>query len=182
MSNSSTDRAFTVEFTKGEVEFGPASHEIWDTFLDHLKRRDRAGGELMLVQKCCTSLSVNEATGAHQLLAYLDDEPASISCIADEIESISGGHFEAEPDGREVTCSGFRFGSPNRMQWDSFQLDLADENYRGGAASRKLLGAIVDDEQGFVAWLKANPAALASVIMPVTKLAGRGIKITRKKA
>ena len=180
MSNE-MDESFIVEFSLGEVEFGKATPEIWDGFLEHLRKGGRKAGEWELVQKCCVSLKMNEHTGFHDLDKYVEEEPAAIAEIADEIERISGGGQEPEVEGKTVKCAGFTFKGPNRTQWDSFKENAANEEMRGGSASRQLLFSLVDDADAFKAFLDKRPAALASIMVAVSKLAGRGIKIKQKK-
>jgi hypothetical protein len=175
------DKSFIVEFSAGEVEFGPATADVWDGFLEHLRQRNRAAGELQLLMQCCKSLGVNPDTGVHDLEAYLEDEPAAIGEIANEIDSISGGDIEAQIDGRVVKCCGFTFQAPKRQRWDRYQEQLSDDKYRGGTASRELVTDMVDDKEGFRAFLKENPAAISSIVVQVSKLAGRGIRIKQKK-
>ena len=175
------DKSFIVEFSAGEVEFKKATQEVWDGFLEHLKSGNRSAGQLQLVNNCCVSLKVNEHTGIHELEKYLENEPAAVSDIADEIEIISGADCEAVTVDRQVKCSGFIFSAPSRSQWDTFQANLADRELVGGTASRMLLTELVDDKEGFRSFIKESPAALARIIMPVTRVAGRGIRIKQKK-
>lgn len=171
-----------VEFLSGSVEFNSATQEAWDNYLGKLKFGEIRSGQRELLMACAVGLGVDEKTGEHELSKYLDELPASISDIADAIEEISGGEIEPEVDGRTVRIGTLEFSAPTRQQWDKFQENLKDESFKGGHATRLLLRDTTNDKEALDMLLEESPAVLGSIALPLSKLAGRGIKIQRKKS
>lgn len=174
--NQSSGASFIVEFEAGELEFGKASAKVWDRYLDKLKRGESAAGWKELAFACCLS------GDAEKVQAALDMEPAALPDIAEEIEAISGGEIEPEVKGREVHCAGLAFACPNSRQWATYQENLRSDQLRGGEASRILLDDLVSDKQALAALLGSEPAVIGGIMLEVSKLAGRGIRIKRKKS
>ena len=173
---------FTVDFIGGDAEFGPASYDAWSNYLDKLRKREEDAGNRELLMACCTSHGVNESTGEHKLVALLDESPAAVDDIAREIEEISGGEADPVVDKREVRLHNMTFRSPRAREWSTYNENLKDQDrFKGGEASKMLLADLCDNKDAFEAFIRVNPAALGSLMVPIAKLAGRGIKITRKK-
>ena len=171
----------SVEFLSGEVEFQAATPEAWDAYLTKLKHGEMSAGQRELLMACAVGLKTDPKTGEHELERYLSELPASLGDIADAIEEISGGELEPVVVGRTVQIEGLTFSAPTRAQWDKFQANLKDGNLKGGQASRMLLEDVVDDKAALKALLERAPAVLGAIALPLSKLAGRGIKIQRKK-
>lgn len=171
----------TVEFLSGEVTFQSATQDVWDQYLTKLKHGETSAGQRELLMACVVGLKTNQKTGEHELDRYLDELPAALGDIVDAIEEISGGELEPVVDGRTVKLEGLVFSAPTRAQWEKFQANLKQSNLKGGQASRMLLEDVVSDKVELKQLLERSPAVLGAVALPLSKLAGRGIKIQRKK-
>lgn len=180
MTEKEESPSFIVSFLEGDVEFGPASKEMWWRYLEKIANGDSEAGKKELCLSCCTSLGVDERTGEHDLIGYLDKEPAAPVDIVDEITAISSGE-DPTIAGRSVKLHNMTFRAPNAQEWSEYRENNDDPKFMGGEAVDKLLTKLCDVPDIYAAYIQRYPASLGSIVIPLGKLAGRGIKIQRKK-
>lgn len=175
-------QTFEVEFAGGTVTFKPASQKAWDAYLQKIKEGQEDAGNRQLLYACC-DLEQDSRTGEHPLDKLLDEQPAAIEEIVSEIEEISGASPElvVSDDLKCISVFGITVSKPSGSKWSEYKTNAKSKNFHGGSAARKLLLDLSSDRAVMTACLESEPAALGAIMLEVTKLAGRGIKINRKK-
>lgn len=175
-------QTLSVEFAGGTVSFRQATKEDWDKYLDKLRSGEEEAGKRQLLY-ACSDLSADPKTGEHGLASFLDEQPAAVEDIVSEIESISGGDepVSVAPDGKSLEVFGVTVKSPTGQKWSEYRENVRSERFYGGEASRKLVLDLSSEKEVISARLDDYPAALGQIMVQLSKLAGRGIKIQRKK-
>lgn len=176
--------SFSVDFPSGEATFEPATKEAWYKYLTKFEQGESEAGAKSLLFSCCTSHKFDENRGEHELNQLLDEMPACIVELVDEIENITlcGESVEVDNKARTVKLLNMVFRAPKGREWSTFQENRKSDEIQSCEATEKLLLSLCDKPDVFGAFLVAHPTELGSIMVPISKLAGRGIKIKRKKA
>lgn len=175
---------FSVDFPSGEAHFVPASKQAWFNYLTKLRQGEATAAMKELLYACCESHKFDEKLGEHQLAPLLDELPACLDDITDAIDEItrSGESVIVDDKARTVKLLNMTFRAPRGNEWSTYQENLSSPNISGGEASEKLLTKLCDAPDIWAAFLGAHPSDLGTVMRPIGALAGKGIKIKRKKA
>jgi hypothetical protein len=164
-----------------KVQCGPVTTEVWDRYLEKIRKDQQATGRREMVQTLCVSHQINE----RGRIDVLDKRPALIKLLADALDASGGGDIEPviSEDSVAVTVDGVTcsFSGPDVDIWEGLGESMSDGALKYGDSMRSFLADLVDDRAALAAMLAKKPALIGPLVQGVGQLAGAGIKVVVKK-
>lgn len=155
--------------------------EVWDRYLEKIRKNQHAVGRRELVQTLCVSHQLDE----RGRIPVLDKYPVLTKALADALETEAGGEIAPETEDGSVTVSvdglTCTLSGPDTETWEALGESMSDNGQRYGDTLRAFLSTLADDSTTLAAILAKKPALMGPLTQSVGVLAGAGIKVSIKK-